>query len=79
MPSASDTAYPRLKANPSQKDLDEIYTPTDYELIFATERTKHPAWRVGLLLMLKTFQRLGYFVSSAKDSTSYSPTYITMC
>jgi len=66
MPSASDTAYPRLKANPSQKDLDEIYTPTDYELAFASERTKHPAWRVGLLLLLKTFQRLGYFLSSTE-------------
>ena len=66
MPSASDTAYPRLKSSPSQKDLDEIYTPTDYELAFASERTKHPAWRVGLLLLLKTFQRLGYFVNSTE-------------
>lgn len=62
MPSASDTIYPRLKTNPSAKDLDERYTPNVFELVFATKRTRQPAPRVGLLLLLKTFQRLGYFV-----------------
>jgi hypothetical protein len=28
MPSASDTAYPRFKINPSAKELNELYTPT---------------------------------------------------
>ena len=28
MPSASDTAYPRLKLNPSTKELNELYSPT---------------------------------------------------
>ncbi len=27
MPSASDTAYPLLKAEPTDKELTEIYTP----------------------------------------------------
>jgi TnpA family transposase len=62
MPSASDTAYPRLKTNPSAKELDEIYAPNIFELVFAAEHARKPALQVGLLLLLKTFQRLGYFV-----------------
>jgi hypothetical protein len=38
MPSVSDTAYPRLKINPSAKELNELYTPKVYELAFARER-----------------------------------------
>ena len=66
MPSASDSAYPRLKANPSATELGEIYTPNIFELVFAAERTRKPALQVGLLLLLKTFQRLGYFVRYAE-------------
>jgi hypothetical protein len=62
MPSANDTAYPRLKTNPSATELGEIYTPNIFELVFAAEHTRKPALQVGLLLLLKTFQRLGYFV-----------------
>jgi Domain of unknown function (DUF4158) len=62
MPSASDTAYPLLKAEPTEKELAELYTPTEAELAFARRRTNQPVQRVGLLLLLKTFQRLGYFV-----------------
>src|SRR6516162_8486766 len=63
MPSISDTAYPRLKINPSAKELNELYTPTVYELAFARERARQPLQRAGLLLLLKTFQRLGYFAA----------------
>jgi len=63
MPSASDTAYPLLKAEPTGKELAEVYTPTESELAFARSRTNQPLPRVGLLLLLKTFQRLGYFVT----------------
>jgi hypothetical protein len=66
MPSASDTAYPRLKLNPSTKELNELYSPTVYELAFARERARQPMQRAGLLLLLKTFQRLGYFVGCAE-------------
>jgi hypothetical protein len=62
MPSASDTAYPRPKTNPSATELGEIYAPNIFELVFAAEHTRKPALQVGLLLLLKTFQRLGYFV-----------------
>ena len=78
MPSASDTAYPRLKANPSDKELTEIYTPTENELTFVRKRTNQPIQRVGLLLLLKTFQRLGYFVSFA-DIPDAIVRYIASC
>jgi hypothetical protein len=47
IPSASDTAYPRLKANPSATELGEIYTPNIFELVFAAERTRKPALQIG--------------------------------
>ena len=66
MPSVSDTAYPRFKINPSAKELNELYTPTVKELAFARERARQPLQRAGLLLLLKTFQRLGYFAACAE-------------
>jgi Domain of unknown function (DUF4158) len=66
MPSASDSAYPRLKANPSATELGEIYTLNIFELVFAAESTRKPAQQVGLLLLLKTFQRLRLFVRYAE-------------
>jgi TnpA family transposase len=66
MPSVSDTAYPRFKINPSAKELNELYTPTVQELAFARERARQPLQRAGLLLLLKTFQRLGYFAACAE-------------
>ncbi len=66
MPGIRDTAYPQLKASPSAKELDEVYTPTVVELVWAEERTRQDAPRVGLLALLKTFQRLGYFVPLAE-------------
>jgi hypothetical protein len=65
MLSASDTAYPLLKANPTARELDELYTPNLFELTFAESQTRRPARCLGLLLLLKTFQRLGYFVQIA--------------
>src|ERR1051326_8819060 len=65
MPSASDTAYPLLKEELSDKELAEVYTPSEHELAFSRKRTNQPVQRLGLLLLLKTFQRLGYFVRYA--------------
>lgn len=57
------TAYPRLKLNPHQRDLDEVFTPTLEEIHWADELTKSEVSRLGFLVLLKTFQRLGYFVT----------------
>ena len=62
MLSPRDTAYPLLKPSPSARELDEVYTPTLFEMGFAEKRTRDPVPRIGLLVLLKTFQRLGYFV-----------------
>ncbi|MEL7475147.1 MAG: DUF4158 domain-containing protein, partial [Cyanobacteria bacterium J06555_12] len=63
MPSIQETAYPRLKSNPSSRDLESIYTPTADELDFARRLARTPVNQLGVLVQLKTFQRLGYSVS----------------
>jgi hypothetical protein len=62
MPGISDTAYPRLKPNPSAKEMDEVYSPNLFECSWVEQRTREPVPWIGLLVLLKTFQRLGYFV-----------------
>jgi hypothetical protein len=63
--SPSDTSYRSLNSSPSGRELDEGYTPTVFELRFAEERTREAASCLGLLVLLKTFQCLGYFVKVA--------------
>lgn len=60
MPTVSDTAYPRLKSHPTERELETIYTPTQEERHLAQRSTKGKAAYVGFLILLKTFQRLGY-------------------
>jgi len=60
--SPSDTAYRVLTASASAHELDNAFTPDLVELAFAERHTRRPASLVGLLLLLKTFQRIGYFV-----------------
>jgi len=62
MPSVHDTAYPRLKAAVTVRDLAEVYTPTPEEQTLATTLTPSVTSQVGFLIVLKTFQRLGYVV-----------------
>ncbi len=63
MPTVAETAYPRLKNQIREKELTEIYTPTTEELNLANQSTRKGATKLGFLVLLKTFQRLGYFVS----------------
>lgn len=51
------TAYPRLRRQPSARELAERFTPTAEELALA----RGPASQLCFLALLKTFQQLGYF------------------
>lgn len=62
MPSIHETAYPRLKSSLTERELDKHYTPNDAELALALRCSNGKTARLGFLVLLKTFQRLGYFV-----------------
>ena len=60
------TAYPRLKRNFTTKELKEIYIPTIEEKSLAKESTRGESNRLIFIVLLKTFQRLGYFIKINK-------------
>ena len=62
MSSINDSAYPRFKSSISEKELAEVYTPTDEELIFAESFMRNSSNMLGFFILLKSFQRLGRFV-----------------
>ena len=55
------TAYPRFKQYPSPKELAELYKPTETEIKLVKSRTKSHSGFLCFVVMLKSFQRLGYF------------------
>ncbi|MGZ5006670.1 MAG: DUF4158 domain-containing protein [Methylobacter sp.] len=60
----SDTAYPRFKSRLVQSELERFYTVTDVERAYCDRATRSSTTRLGFALLLKTYQRLGYFVTS---------------
>ena len=62
MPTVHETAYPRLKSSVIRRELIDLYTPTQAELEVAARASKGESARLGFLVLLKTFQRLGYFI-----------------
>lgn len=62
MPPLHETAYPRLPSQPSDRELQELYTPTRAELALAYRNTREITNVFGFLVLLKTYQRLGYIV-----------------
>lgn len=70
MPSLQDTAYPRLKHSVSAKELTTLYTPTADELALATRVARGRVPQVAFLILLKTFQRLGYAMQLAEVPAS---------
>jgi TnpA family transposase len=69
MPTIQETAYPRLKGSVSTVDLAAIYTPTPQEIALARKITRGGTAYLGFLILLKTFQRLGYFVPLSQVPT----------
>lgn len=61
MAAIHETAYPRIRSSITEKELVEIYTPDKEELEFVNINARSDASRLGLLVLLKLFQRLGYF------------------
>ena len=55
-----ETAYPRIRTRLSPEDL-QFYTPTADERHFAWENTRSEVGALGILILLKVAQRLGYF------------------
>ncbi len=78
MPTCAETAYPRLKNQIREKELREIYTPTREELNLASQHTRKGSTQLGFLVLLKTFQRLGYFVSPSNVPSAIVK-HITKC
>ncbi len=64
MPVIADTAYPRLPTDPDAGEL-EAFTPEAAEIAFVRRKTRRPGPRLALLVLLKSFQRLGYFARLA--------------
>ena len=60
MPSIEETAYPRLKSNPSPEALETLYTPTEEEIALAKHTGRGEMANVTFLVLLKTFQVVGY-------------------
>src|SRR5581483_60355 len=61
MASIERTAYPRFKRTPTAQNLHALYTPSDEELTFAEKTARSQTSQLSLLVLLKAFQRLGYF------------------
>lgn len=61
MASIERTAYPRLKKSFTETELKNYYVPTEDEIYFVKNRANGEEPQLHLLIMLKTFQRLGYF------------------
>jgi hypothetical protein len=63
MPTVHETAYPRLKSNVTRRELVDLYTPTESEVELSVRASKGASARVPFLILLKTFQRIGYFTA----------------
>ncbi|MFE2872399.1 DUF4158 domain-containing protein [Embleya sp. NPDC059259] len=61
MASIDRTAYPRFKRVVPARELAEAFTPTAEEVSWADARTQTQANGLSLLVLLKSYQRLGYF------------------
>lgn len=64
LPILQETAYPCFRKNTRAKDLFEFYTPTKEELSFADSFIRAKTLKLGFFVLLKSFQRLGYFVAT---------------
>ena len=63
MASVEWTAYPRFRRFMSARELHVFYTPAAEEIVWARENASSDEHLLGLVIQLKTFSRLGYFLT----------------
>jgi hypothetical protein len=56
-----DTAYPRQSFNVTQNNPNRIYTPTKNDRVWLNRQRFIDESKVVCIVLLKCFQRLGYF------------------
>ena len=78
MSNVHETAYPRFKPNLTDQELEEIYTPSQEELKFIHAQGNNSTEKLSLLVLLKTSQRLGYFILPS-DVPSNITVHIATC
>jgi TnpA family transposase len=66
MTAIQDTAYPRIRSSLTMHELAQVYTPTHGDLALARRTARGPGPQLGFLVLLKTFQRLGYVLPIAE-------------
>ncbi len=79
MASIERTAYPRFKRLLSASELAEVYTPSAKEIEFAVSRARGQDSILSLLVLLKSFQRLGYFPNKLKEVPAQIVTHVRAC
>lgn len=60
MTTINETAYPRIKPNLSQAELDRVYTPSYEDLAYVRKHRRRKTDQLALMLLIKTTQRLLY-------------------
>ncbi len=63
MTAIHETAYPRVRSNLTEQELQDLYTPTADDAAFVARATQSPVAAFGCMVLVKTFQRLGYFAA----------------
>lgn len=58
-----DTAYPRLKSSYNEKELKNLFKPTEDEIIFCNKNMNSAEFFPCFILLIKSFQCLGYITS----------------
>jgi len=61
MAAIHETAYPRLTENVTVASLQQVYSPSEREIVWSKAHRLNAGSRLLILVFLKCFQRLGYF------------------
>lgn len=61
MTAIHETAYPRIRSKITEKEMNTIYSPGEDDIEFVKKYTYASVSRLGLLVSLIVFKRLGYF------------------